>query len=146
MHHRSKHRRWIFSFVVVIMALTVATPVLAEYIGPNRTVTETSTVCKVVLYECQFVAEKNEWKYKQDGTWSCSLESKPWQAYSSNKHPCNDTLHTDGYQYWEREYMYGIDIEADDAKSGLVGRGRERQADIAQPDDAEGGVAALKPA
>lgn len=103
MHHRTKHRRWIFSFVIVIMALTVATPVLAEYIGPNRTITETSTVCKVILYECKYVEEKGEWKYKQDGSWSCSLESKPWQAYSSNKHPCNDTLHTNGYQYWERE-------------------------------------------
>jgi hypothetical protein len=103
MHHHSKHRRWILSFVTVIMALTVATPVLAEYIGPNRTVTETTTSCKVVLYECQYVAEKDEWKYKQENSWSCSSESKPWQAYSSNKRTCNDTLHTDGYQYWERE-------------------------------------------
>ena len=103
MHRRSQHQRWIFSFVIVIMALTVVTPVLAEYIGPNRTITETSTVCKVVLYECQYVNEKDEWKYKTDGSWSCSLESKPWQAYSSNKRPCNDTLHTNGYQYWERE-------------------------------------------
>jgi hypothetical protein len=103
MYRRSKHRRWILSFVIIIMALTIVTPVLAQYIGPNRTVTETTTSCKVVLYECQFVTEKDEWKYKQENSWSCSSESKPWQAYSSNKRPCNDTLHTNGYQYWERE-------------------------------------------
>ena len=103
MNHRSKHRRWILSFVVIMMALTVVTPVLAEYIGPNRTVTETTTSCKVVLYECQYVAEKDEWKYKQENSWSCSSESKPWQQYASTKRTCNDTLHTDGYQYWERE-------------------------------------------
>src|SRR5688500_8161908 len=103
MHRRSQHQRWILSFVLVIMALTVATPVLAEYIGPHRTVTETTTVCKVVLYECQYVDAKGEWRYKQDGAWSCSLESKPWQAYSSDSRLCNDTNHTSGYQYWERE-------------------------------------------
>jgi hypothetical protein len=85
------------------MALTVATPVLAEYLGPNRTVTETSSVCKIILRECQFVADKNEWRYKSEASWSCSLESKPWQDYSNNSRPCNDTLHTNGYQYWERE-------------------------------------------
>ncbi len=103
MHHHTKHRRWILSLVIVILALTVATPVLAEYIGPNRTVTETSTVCKVVLSECQFVEAKGDWRYKNVESWSCSLESKPWQDYPNNSRPCNDTNHTNGYQYWERE-------------------------------------------
>ena len=85
------------------MALTVVTPVLADYLGPNRTITETRTVCKVFLKECQFVEDKGEWRYKTVGSWSCSLEGKPWQDYSSNQKPCNDTNHTSGYQYWERE-------------------------------------------
>jgi hypothetical protein len=94
----TNHRRWIFSLAAVIIALTVATPALAEYIGPKRTVTETGTVCKVILKECEFSTEKNEWRYKTVGSWSCSLESKPWQEYSNNQRPCNDTLHTNGYQ------------------------------------------------
>ena len=103
MQQHTNHRRWIFSLATVIMALTVATPALAEYIGPKRTVTETRTVCKVILKECEFSTEKQEWRYKTIDSWSCSLESKPWQAYSNNQRACNDTLHTDGYQYWERE-------------------------------------------
>jgi hypothetical protein len=102
-HQHTKHRRWIFCFFVLILALTVATPVLADYLGPNRTVTETTTSCKIVLRECHFSTERNEWKYKTTGSWSCSLEGKPWQAYSSNSRPCNDTLHTNGYEYWDRE-------------------------------------------
>ena len=103
MQQHTTHRRWIFSLAAVTVALMVATPVLAEYLGPNRTVTETSTTCKVILKECEFSTAKDEWKYKTVGSWSCSLESKPWQEYSNNSRPCNDTLHTNGYQYWERE-------------------------------------------
>jgi len=99
----TNHRRWIFSLAVVILALTIATPALADYIGPKRTVTETGTVCKIILKECEFSTEKDEWRYKTVGSWSCSLESKPWQEYSNNQRACNDTLHTNGYQYWERE-------------------------------------------
>ena len=103
MNHRANHRTLVFSFLIVIVALGVVTPALADYIGPNRTVTETVNVCHISLNECQFVESKNEWRYKQVDTWSCSNESKPWQAYSSNSRPCNDTLHTNGYQYWERD-------------------------------------------
>ena len=103
MHQHTKHRRWIFSFVIVMMALAIATPVLASYIGPKRTVTETGTVCKIILNECRYVEDKGEWKYKTDESWSCSLESKPWESYSNDSRPCNDTLHTPGYQYWSRE-------------------------------------------
>ncbi len=96
-------RKTIIYIVVILIALASVTPALAAYIGPKRTVTETTTVCKVVLYECQYVAAKDTWKYKSTNSWSCSNESKPWQAYPSNSRTCNDTLHTNGYEYWERE-------------------------------------------
>jgi hypothetical protein len=101
-HQHSTHRRWILSFVI-ILALALATPVLANYVGPNRTVTETNTTCKVVLNECRYVEEKGEWKYKTTNTWSCSLESKPWETYSNDSRPCNDNTHTPGYEYWSKE-------------------------------------------
>jgi hypothetical protein len=102
MHQRTQHRRWILSLVIVIIALMVATPVLADYLGPNRTVTETHNVCRVSLEECQYIEAKSDWGYKTVESWSCSLESKPWQAYSSDRRPCSDVNHTNGYQYWER--------------------------------------------
>ena len=101
MQHHSKHRRWILSFVVAVVALAVATPVLAQYIGPKRTVDETYTVCKINLNECQYVQSKGEWKYKNTNSWSCSLESKPWQSYSNKSRPCNSS--NKGYEYWSRE-------------------------------------------
>ena len=103
MQQHTSHRRWILPLAAVIMTLMVATPVLAEYLGPNRTITVTGTTCKVILKECEFSTTKDEWRYKTVGSWSCSLESKPWQEYSNNQRPCNETLHTNGYQYWERE-------------------------------------------
>ncbi len=96
-------RKAIFCFAVILIALISVTPVLADYLGPHRTVTETTSACKVILYECQYVTAKDTWKYKQENSWSCSNEGKPWQEYSSNAHTCTDTNHTAGYQYWERE-------------------------------------------
>lgn len=66
-----------FFVVLFIFILALATPVLADYLGPNRTVTETTSACKVVLYECQYVASKDLWKYKPVHDWSCSNEGKP---------------------------------------------------------------------
>jgi len=93
-------RKTIFYFAVILIALVAVTPVLADYIGPNRTVTETVSVCKVFLNECQFVAAKDDWRYKSESSWSCSNEGKPWQAYSSTSRACNAS--NNGYQYWER--------------------------------------------
>jgi len=95
-------RKTIFHFAVILITLVGVTPVLADYLGPNRTVTETTNVCKVMLYECQYVTAKDTWKYKTTDSWSCSNESKPWRDYSSNARSCNDNNHTAGYQYWER--------------------------------------------
>ena len=96
-------RKTILYFAVILIALVSITPVLADYLGPNRTVTETGSVCKVVLYECQYVAAKDTWKYKSTDNWACSNESKPWRDYPSNSRTCNDNVHDAGYQYWERE-------------------------------------------
>jgi hypothetical protein len=96
-------RKTILYFAVILIALVGVTPVLADYLGPNRTVTETGSVCKVVLYECQYVAAKDIWKYKSTDNWACSNESKPWRDYPSNSRTCNDNVHDAGYQYWERE-------------------------------------------
>ena len=92
-----------FFIVLFILSLAIATPVLADYLGPHRTITETTSVCKVVLYECQYVASKDLWKYKQVDDWSCSNEGKPWQAYpdTPSSQGCFDD--TVGDQYWGKE-------------------------------------------
>jgi hypothetical protein len=96
-------RKTILHFVVILIALLGVTPVLAEYLGPNRTKTETSGgVCKIVLKECQFVPAKDEYKYKGVDDWSCSNESKPWRAYPDSP-PRACTYAAVGEQYWERE-------------------------------------------
>ncbi len=44
--------------IIVLIILAITTPALADYLGPDRTVTEATSTCKVVLYECQFIASK----------------------------------------------------------------------------------------
>ncbi|MCI0552622.1 MAG: hypothetical protein L0287_16855 [Anaerolineae bacterium] len=96
-------RKTIFYFVIIIIALASVTPVLADYLGPNRTVTETTSVCSVVLYECKYVPAKDDWRYKKVDDWSCSNESKPWQAYSSQPSSQGCFAATAGDTYWEHE-------------------------------------------
>jgi len=81
-------RKTVLYFVIFLIVLAIATPALADYLGPNRTVTETTSVCKVVLYECQYVASKDQWKYKRVDDWSCSNEGKPWQGYDNYSGDC----------------------------------------------------------
>jgi hypothetical protein len=96
-----KYKKWILFFIVLFVALSIVTPVLADYLGPNRSVTQTVGVCKIVLNECQYVEAKEDWRNKNVEDWLCSNESKPWQAYSSNSRTCN--AGNNGYQYWSRE-------------------------------------------
>ncbi len=91
-------KRKTFFFVLFILILTIATPALADYLGPSRTVTETTSVCKVVLYECKYVASKDLWKYKKVDDWSCSNEGKPWQAYDNYDGECGPF--SDGRTQW----------------------------------------------
>jgi hypothetical protein len=54
-------RRWILIVIVLLLALVWATPVLADYLGPNRTVTITVPSCHVNLYECMLLNGKYKW-------------------------------------------------------------------------------------
>lgn len=99
-----EHKYKIFAgLVVVILAFGIVAPALAAYLGPNRTVTGTTSICKVVLYECKYVAAKNSWRYKAVDNWSCGDESKPWQGYPSDpsSQGCFDA--TAGDTYWSKE-------------------------------------------
>lgn len=85
---------------IILLALATVTPVLADYLGPDRTVTQSSGSCKVVLYQCSFVPAKGIYKYKSGSTWSCSNESKPWLAYPSSGPACNEN--NKGAKYWKK--------------------------------------------
>ncbi len=88
-------------FLLLLLLLAIATPVLADYLGPNRTVTETISVCKVVLYECQYVPARDLWKYKPVDDWSCSNEGKPWQGYDNYNGECG--LFSKGRTQWGKQ-------------------------------------------
>jgi hypothetical protein len=97
-----KHQKIIFLIVIAIL-LASATPVLADYLGPNRTVTETTSSCQIVLNECKYVSSKDDYRFKQVDTWSCSLESKPWRAYPGQEPSQGCTSSSLGEKYWSRE-------------------------------------------
>jgi hypothetical protein len=107
MNHSSNHIRFkrttFIYFIVVLTVLVIATPVFADYLGPDRTVTEATSACKVILYECQYIASKDAWKYHKVGDWSCSNESKPWTAYSGNPSSQGCFAATAGDTYWSKE-------------------------------------------
>lgn len=96
-------RKTVVHFIVAILTLGIVTPVLAAYLGPDRVVTEATSVCKVILYECQYVPAKDDWRYKKADDWSCSNEGKPWQAYSSNPSSQGCFAGTAGDTYWSKE-------------------------------------------
>ncbi|HKY52742.1 MAG TPA: hypothetical protein VJM08_00490, partial [Anaerolineales bacterium] len=96
-------RKTILYFVLVILILGIATPVLAAYLGPNRTVTETTSACKVILYECRYVPAKDEYRYKRVDSWSCASESDPWEDFPSGGSSQGCSAATEGDQYWEKE-------------------------------------------
>ncbi len=99
MQHLLKHHKWIVFFVILLIALGVTAPVLADYLGPNRTVPNSN--CKVVLHECRWVEAKQDYRYHDTKSWSCQSESKEWQNYPSNSRSCNAA--NVGYEYWSRE-------------------------------------------
>lgn len=98
----SVSRRKFIYFIVLLISLVSVTPVLAEYIGPQRTVTETINACKIVLLECQFVSSKNDYLYHKINEWSCSNESRPWRDYPSEP-PRSCSSQALGEEYWERD-------------------------------------------
>lgn len=98
----STYKKWLFFFVIILIVLSIATPVLADYLGPNRTVTQSISKCKVVLNKCEYVEAKDDYRYHQEEDWSCSNESEPWQSYPNNSRPCSKNTNV-GYEYWKRE-------------------------------------------
>jgi hypothetical protein len=96
-------RKTILYFVLAILILSIATPALADYLGPNRVVAETTNVCKVILYECRYVPAKDEWRYKRVDNWECASESDPWEDYSSGGSSQGCSAATEGDQYWAKE-------------------------------------------
>ncbi len=102
-NHSIQIKRKTFIYVAAILiALASVTPVLADFLGPNRTVTETGTSCKVILLSCQYVPSKDFWKYKTVNSWSCSNESKPWEAYSDKPSSQGCFSATKGDKYWDK--------------------------------------------
>lgn len=94
-------RKVVIYSIFVILTLLIATPVLADYLGPSRTVTETTSTCHVILYECMYVPSKNDWRYRKSGTeWDCSLESKPWRSYPDSPSSQGCFSATNGDVYW----------------------------------------------
>lgn len=76
------------------------------YTGPDRTRTEDVIVCKIVLWECQHVPAKGDWRYHQVRDWSCSNESKPWLDKPSQPSGCfppNPVNPAPPDQYWTRD-------------------------------------------
>ncbi len=80
--------------------LGIAAPVLADYLGPNRTVTTTVPSCHWVKYRCA-QQKDNNWEYHSVDSWLCSDESKPWEGCSKSSPPCNET--NSGHTYCERQ-------------------------------------------
>src|SRR5574342_559491 len=97
-----KLHRSILKFILLIVIFAIATPALADYLGPDRVVTETSSTCKIVLLECQYVPSKDDYRYHRVEDWSCSNESKPWQAYPNQPSSQGCFAATAGDQYWAR--------------------------------------------
>lgn len=95
-------------WIIRITALTLLAGLGAAmfaYTGPNRTRTEAVIVCKIILWECQYVPAQGDWRYHQVRDWSCSNESKPWEEYPSQPPPsgCYEEVAGPPNQYWTRE-------------------------------------------
>lgn len=101
--HLPNRKRSILRFILLIAIFAIATPALADYLGPDRVVTETTSACKVVLYECRYVPSKNHYDYVRAEDWSCSNESKPWKAYPDMPSSQGCFEATVGDQYWGQE-------------------------------------------
>ncbi len=96
-------RRWVVFALLLSALLFLVGKAAADYLGPDRTRTVTTEVCKVVLLECAYVPSKELWKYVPIEDWMCSNEGKPWQSYPDHGPECWSG--TAGEKYWERRYV-----------------------------------------
>jgi hypothetical protein len=98
--HRSKIQKVACLFILAIV-LAGVTPVLAAYLGPDRTRTVQQTSCDVILYQCQLIVSKGVYRYHQVNSWSCGNESKPWLSYPSQSSGCDSG--SVGDKYWDKK-------------------------------------------
>jgi len=96
MHTSPIQRKYILLIIALLVAFSMATPVLADFLGPNRTVTTTVSVCQAVLFECKKV--KDHYKYKRMEDWSCPSGGDACEGYSKSKGECDDD-HPSGSAY-----------------------------------------------
>jgi hypothetical protein len=90
-------------FFIFILIFVFASPVLADYLGPDRTSTTASEVCKVVLRECKETSP-DTFKYIKADEWSCASEGKEWLAYDNSFVACDDSGDV-GRTQWDKEYF-----------------------------------------
>src|SRR5512133_3475289 len=67
MRKLSNPRKWILISIALLLTLAFATPVLADYLGPDRTVTTYVSYCRYVQKRC--AQQKNgqrEWNTVED--------------------------------------------------------------------------------
>lgn len=97
-------RTWIIWITTLAVVAGLGAAMFA-YTGPNRTRTEDVIVCKIVLWECQHVPAKGDYRYHKVDDWSCSNESKPWLDKPSQPPPmgCYKEAAGSSNQYWTRE-------------------------------------------
>src|SRR5688572_4450744 len=100
--HFPKLNKSILKFILLISIFAIATPALADYIGPDRVVTETVGACKVVLYQCRYVPAKDEWRFTRAEDWSCTNSNEPWQEFRADEgQECFEAAQGD--KYWVKE-------------------------------------------
>lgn len=90
-----------FTLLLLLALLAPAAAAFAAYTGPgNRTISTGD--CSVVLYRCEYIAAKDDYRWHQVRDWACSNESAPWNAYDKlDGQPCNSFY--DGDQAWSRQ-------------------------------------------
>src|SRR5512138_387021 len=91
MQHLPTYKKSVI-FTTLLLALIFVTPALADYLGPDRVVTETVVVCHVVKYECKEV--NGNWKYKRTEDWSCPTGHDACEADGGE---CNAISHNGSY-------------------------------------------------
>jgi hypothetical protein len=99
MSMRSHQRKLIF--LIGLFSAATAGAAFMTYTGPNRTVTEDVTECRVVLEECQYIASKHDYKWHHIDSWACGQESKPWLAYENYQGNC--ASYNVGHTRWGKQ-------------------------------------------
>src|SRR5512133_543927 len=86
MRKLSNPRKWILISIALLLTLAFATPVLADYLGPQRTVTTYVSYCRYVQKRC--AQQKNgQWEWNTVEDWDCSHGD---QGCSGGGGACNE--------------------------------------------------------